>query len=231
MARSIFGQPPSREYLNASTNATHQAIVDTGATSIFIMDGINVVNKCLAMKALTINMPDGRKVTSTHGNITIPGLPLTLMGHIVPYLAAASLMGKCLLCNAGCMVVFDKDKCDVIYDGNVILRGYKDRSTNLWTLPIICWDMRSALPQSAPVVYPALYDRLEIHPGITMANVTHSVKTRANGVKFAHQLLCNPKISTLPKAVCKGFLNGCPNLSEKLILKYLNPSPAMAKTI
>jgi hypothetical protein len=47
--------------------------------------------------------------------------------------------------------------------------------------------------------------------------------------KFAHQSLCNPKISTLLKAVCKRFLKGCPNLSEKLILKYLNPSPATAK--
>jgi hypothetical protein len=44
-----------------------------------------------------------------------------------------------------------------------------------------------------------------------------------------HQSLCNPKISKLLKAVCKGFLKGCPNLSEKLILKYLNPSPVTAK--
>jgi hypothetical protein len=41
--------------------------------------------------------------------------------------------------------------------------------------------------------------------------------------------LCNPKISTLLKAVGKGFLKGCPNLREKLILKYLNPSPATTK--
>jgi hypothetical protein len=44
-----------------------------------------------------------------------------------------------------------------------------------------------------------------------------------------HQSLCNPKISTLLKAVHKGFLKGCSNLSEKLILKYLNPSPATTK--
>jgi hypothetical protein len=50
-----------------------------------------------------------------------------------------------------------------------------------------------------------------------------------NGVRFAHQSLCNPKISTLLKAVRKVFLKGCPNLSEKLILKYLNPSPATSK--
>ncbi len=34
---------------------------------------------------------------------------------------------------------------------------------------------------------------------------------------------------TLLKAVRKVFLKGSPNLTEKLILKYLNPSPATAK--
>ena len=31
------------------------------------------------------------------------------------------------------------------------------------------------------------------------------------------------------KALRKGFLKGCPNLSEELVTKYLNPSPATAK--
>ena len=46
---------------------------------------------------------------------------------------------------------------------------------------------------------------------------------------FAHQSLCNPKISTLLKATRRGFVRGCPNMSEKWILKYLNLSPATAK--
>ncbi len=50
-----------------------------------------------------------------------------------------------------------------------------------------------------------------------------------NAVQFIHQSLGNPWISTLLKAVRRGFLNGCPNISEKLVLKYLNPSPATAK--
>jgi hypothetical protein len=160
----------------------------------------------------------------------IPGLSLTLTGHnIVLHLAIASLMGIHHLCNAGCMVVFNKNKCNVMYDGNIILWGYKDSSTNLWTLTINGRNMRSAHPQSAPVVDPAPRDHPEIHPSITLANFTHSMKTRANGMKFMHQSLCNPKISPLLKAVRKGILKWCPNFSEKLIPKYLNPSPVMAK--
>ncbi len=91
--------------------------------------------------------------------------------------------------------------------------------------------MQSALPRLAPLFNRALHaiTTPSVHDGVDLATFTHSIKTRANGVKFAHQSLCNPKISTLLKAVRQGFLDGCPNLSEKLILKYLNPSPATAK--
>ena len=154
-----------------------------------------------------------------------------LTGHVVPHLAVASLIGIRPLCNAGCIVTFDKDKCDVKYNDTVILRGYKDAATDLWTLPLTAEAMQTALPRSSPFIDRALHDLNPtlVHPGVNLATFTHSVRTRANGVKFAHQSLCSPRISTLLKAVRKGFLRGCPNLSEKLILKYLNPSPATTK--
>ena len=44
--------------------------------------------------------------------------------------------------------------------------------------------------------------QLDALAGVTqVASFTHSIKTRADRVKFAHQALCNPKISTLLKAV------------------------------
>jgi hypothetical protein len=72
-----------------------------------------------------------------------------------------------------------------------------------------------------PKTYPAL--KMFIHEAYTCC------LTAMQLWKFVHQSLCNPKILTLLKAVQKGFLKGCPNISEKLILKYLNPSPATAK--
>ncbi len=163
-------------------------------------------------------------------DIAIPGLPTILQGHVVPHLAIASLIGIQPLCRAGCTVTFDNTTCDVIFDNKVILRGNKDPATNLWTLPIMAAAMQTALPRSAPIYDRALHDKhASLHHGVNLATFTHSIKTRVNGVKFAHQLLCNPKISTLLKAVRKGFLTGCPNLSKKLILKYLNPSPATSK--
>ncbi len=89
-------------------------MADTGATSIFVMDGVDVANRRVATKPLTVNLPDGRKVKLTHAcNINIPGLPITLTGHIIPDLKTALLIGICSLCKVGCKVVFDNEKCDV----------------------------------------------------------------------------------------------------------------------
>jgi hypothetical protein len=134
--RKMFG-PPMPQYLNALTIAASQAIADTGATSIFVMEGVDVENKCPSTKPLTINLPDGRQFKSMQiCNINIPGLPTTLTGHIVPNLAIASLFGKRVLCKAGCTVTFNDNKCGIYFKDKLILQGHKDPSTDLWTLMI-----------------------------------------------------------------------------------------------
>ena len=89
------------------------------------------------MDPLTMNLPNGEIVHSTHVcDISIPGLPMILTGHIVPGLSMASLMGIRVLCKAGCEVIFTDTKCEVKYPNKVILNGIKDPTTDLWTLPI-----------------------------------------------------------------------------------------------
>ena len=120
MARAMFGNPMP-QYLNALTIAAHQAIADTGAMSIFIMEGADVANKRNATSPLTINLPDENKIQFTHlCDIHIPGLPTVLVGHIVPSLTIASLIGIRPLCKTGCTVTFDNEKCKVIFNGKVI---------------------------------------------------------------------------------------------------------------
>ncbi len=106
---------------------TH-AIADTGATSIFVVAGSPMTNIRPALDQLTINLPNGKTVHSTHiCNIT---------GHIVPGLSMASLMGIRVLCKAGCKVFSTDMTCEVKYQNKVILTGIKDPTTDLWTLPI-----------------------------------------------------------------------------------------------
>ena len=107
-------------------------IADTGATSVFIKEGVPVDYKQPATNPLTVNLPNGCRLKSTHTcNVVVPGLPHPLLGHIVLNLAIPSLFGIHPLCNAGCIVVFDKDKCIVWYDGKIILTSSQNLSTYL----------------------------------------------------------------------------------------------------
>ena len=62
-----------------------------------------------------------------------------------------------------------------------------------------------------------------------VATFAHTVRTKANSIKFAHQSFCSPRHSTFLKAIRRGFLKGCPNLSAAGVTRYLNPSPASSK--
>ncbi len=210
---------------------TTDAIADSGATQIFVMDSTTVVNKHKTTHPLKVALADGRIVLSTHMcDIKIKGLPTVLTDHIIPDLLIASLFGICILTDAGCTVTFDKNRCIVQYNGTIILNGAKDPATDLWTLPLGS-PMGTTSHHVADMILPAapVFADAWANMATQIAFFTHTVRTKANSIRFAYQSLCSPKISTLLKAIWRGYLKGCPNLTLHGVTKYLNPSPAMAK--
>ncbi len=120
------------------TIATNDAIADSGATQIFVMEGTPVLNKQKTTCPLKVAFADGCRVMSMHiSDIVLPSLPTTLVGHIVPELSIASLFGILVLTEVGCTVKFDNKKCVVKYNKITIVVGLKDPTTDLWTLPIV----------------------------------------------------------------------------------------------
>ena len=102
------------------------------------MDSTPVHNKQKTTCPLKVALADGRWLMSTHiCGIIIPGLPTTLVGHIVPELSITPLFGIRVLTEAGCTVTFDTEKCVVNYNGKIILVGMKDPTTDQWALPIV----------------------------------------------------------------------------------------------
>ncbi len=78
------------------------AIADSGATQIFVVEGTPVISKRKTTQALKVALTDGRQVMSTHMcNIYIEGLLTILTGHIIPDLSIASLFGIRALTDAG----------------------------------------------------------------------------------------------------------------------------------
>ncbi len=101
------------------------------------------------------------------------------------------------------------------YGGKIILRGDKDLSTDLWTLPLRSVDMTTHRVHDAILLAAPVHANAHAHLPTPFACFTHTVRTKANSVHFSHQSLHSPCISTLLKAIKCGYLNGCPNLTTK----------------
>jgi hypothetical protein len=152
----------------------------------------------------------------------------------------ASLLGIRVLCKAGCKVIFEDEKCQVNFKGAIILTGYKDPTSDLWTLPMLNGEKRlwttpgsdlvgSELTPSRPGPCKGHAPQPPFEPMPALALFLYHCTTKENAVKFMHQSLCNPPITSLLKAINAGFPRGAPHLNAKSVHKYLMPSPATSK--
>ena len=132
------------------------ALSDSGASGHFLVEGAPVTRKRVAKNPISIVLPDGSTVQSTHTcHLDIPWLPDKMTeAHIVPQLAHSSLISTRKFCEAGCKVVFDIDECRVYYNNELVLVGGRDRRSRLWKLPIN--------PQQKPGV-PRVVSELDIN--------------------------------------------------------------------
>ena len=114
------------------------AIIDSGATSHFLVTTALITNITSASNPLKVKLPDGACVSSTYKfTLTLPQLPTRAReGHIIPGLTSHYLMSVIKLCNAECEVTFTKIDCQVKHLGRIVLRGKKFTRTGLWTIKL-----------------------------------------------------------------------------------------------
>ena len=119
-------------------NVIKWAILDSGATSHYIMTIAPVHKKIPAVSPITVTLPDGTRVSSTHEcELALPQLPAAArFGHISPSLASHSLLLVVKLCNAGCDVSFKDIICELRFRGRLLLSGSKCHRTGLWFVPL-----------------------------------------------------------------------------------------------
>ena len=116
-----------REVALTSENLQNWAILDSGASSHFLLSTAPILNKMVADRPLAVKLPNGNTVRSSH----IAELDLSLLprggreAHIVPGLAYHSLVSVVKLCNAGCQVEIKDLSCEIRYRGNQLSNAAK----------------------------------------------------------------------------------------------------------
>jgi hypothetical protein len=223
------GQPQRPQHNNKDATT---ALSNSGATSHFIRDGAHVVNKQIDTNPITITLPDGATIQSTHTcNMDIPWLRQeATKAHIVPGLAHASLLATAKFCDAGYTISFDALQCKIFDGTTLVLKGERDTASNLWRLPL-----QPTAPPPRDRARPGNLANNSTHTttkNVGTHEVIHNVHTiphLQNRVKFMHQVFFCPPIQTLLRAANLGFLDGFPFLTADLIHKHLPKSPATAK--
>ena len=90
-------------------------ILDSGASSHFLLSTAPVLNKMVADRPLTVRLPNGDTVRSSHiDELDLPLLPRgEREAHVVPGLTSHSLVSVVKLCNAGCQVDVRDILCEI----------------------------------------------------------------------------------------------------------------------
>jgi hypothetical protein len=206
---------------NSPPASIEMGISDSGATGHFLKDDAPVTNKQVAQNPITITLPDGNHIRSTHTcNLDIPWLPDEMTaGHVVPKLSHTSLLATRQFCDNGYEVTFTKALCKVTIEGKTVLEGPRDPNTKLWHLPIN--------PTGTPAAG---------KPNNTMTNqIAHiamnayTMPTKQQALKFMHHTLFCPPIPTLIAAIENEQLRTFPHLTVENVQKHLEPTTATSK--
>ena len=90
--------------------------------------------------SIRVQITDARHVQSTYcGKLPLlQSLPnvAARIGHRIPQLTQ-SLLSISKLCDNDCVATFDKQHYNIHYNGNLILRGERDKATTLWKIPLV----------------------------------------------------------------------------------------------
>jgi hypothetical protein len=147
-----------------------------------------------------------------HADLPIPSLPVAARrAHIVPELKSHSLVSIDTLCDAGCDVNFTTTTVTVRHNNTIVMSGTRT--------PPGLWQFAIPAP-SAPM--PPLHDD-------AMALCTIGYPNASELVAYAHTAMFPPALSTLEKALHKGYVRNLPGLTAKTLRRHPPRSVATAK--
>ena len=128
-----------------------------------------------------------------------------------------NLVSVSVLCDAGCEVFFHGQGCEITFNGETIVRGWRDLTTNMWRI--------SLLPDGGNNIIPADDGTSDITSEVIMpeflANSIYECETTGQLIHFYHATMGYPVVSTWCKAIDAGYFRGWPGLTSKRVRKFI----------
>ena len=145
-------------------------------------------------------------------NLLLKKLPTKArQAHRVPGIMN-SLLSVPILVDAGCEVFFHRTGCDITYNGETIIRGWRDIATNMWRISLQDKESNNVISDDEDVNWklPALF-----------ANHLYECENIKQLIQFYHATMASPVISTWCKAIDAGYFQGWPSLTSKRVREHI----------
>jgi hypothetical protein len=127
-----------------------------------------------------------------------------------------NLLSVSVLCDAGCEVFFHAQGCEISFNGETILRGWRDLATNMWRISLI--------PDGGQNIIPADnndYFTSEVPMPDFFANSIYECETTGQLIQFYHATMGSPVTSTWCKAIDAGYFRGWPGLTSTRVRRFI----------
>jgi hypothetical protein len=217
---------PSRPLLhqNSCTPPNFSAIADTGCTGHFLPMNSPHLDPLPTTNGITVALPNNQRIQASHTcQLALPQLPAgARQAHLFQNLAHP-LLSISQLCDQGCTATFDALQVRIERDGQLILHGQRDPTTNLWAIPL--------LPTKAPTSHLMDKPLADQGPGccsfplpLAHANSAYHTTTQRDHVTFLHAACGYPVPTTWIQAIDRGHFATWPGLTSELVRKHLPKS-------
>ena len=130
-----------------------------------------------------------------------------------------NLLSVSVLCDAGCDVWFHMHGCEISFNGETIIRGWRDMKSNMWRISLIPDGGNNIIPadDSSDIIS-------EVKIPDFLANSVYECETTCQLIQFYHATMGFPVVSTWCKAIDAGYFRGWPSLTSKRVRKFIKVS-------
>jgi hypothetical protein len=158
-------------------------------------------NKLINKPDITVTLPDGQNIHSVAATqLQIPITPQTAtIAHFFPDLKPHSLLPVGQLCDVGCVATFDCNQVTINYRDTPILRGERNKTTRLWSVPV----QITTQPPKVPIATPSHHS----------THIVNHVLRTGELVSFGHAANFSPTLTTQQHAIRNNHLVGFPGLT------------------
>ena len=129
-----------------------------------------------------------------------------------------NLVSVSVLCDAGCEVYFHHTGCEITFNGETIIRGWRDLRTNMWRISLLSNGGNNIIPNDDDSI-----TEDEKIPDF-FANSIYECDNTNQLIQFYHATMGHPVISTWCKAIDAGYFRGWPGLTSKRVRRFIKVS-------